>query len=77
MIKTLLEFFLRKYYVLDSPETAVLIFPALDIFEALIMLYALYCSLMFCQCLAQGLIYEYQPVAKFTLISLMALMAVC
>ena len=32
---------------------------------------------MFCSCLSQGLIEEYQPVVKFTLISLMALMVVC
>ncbi len=77
VIKTILEFIMRKYYVSETSETASMIFPALDIFEALLMLYVLYCTLMFCACLAQGLIYEYQPVAKFALISLMALMAVC
>ena len=58
-IKTLGEFFLRAYYVFEDAEEASFVYPALDIFEVLLTLYALYCSFMFCSCLAQGLIYEY------------------
>ena len=77
VIKTLTEYFLRSYYVLENSEEALLVYPALDIFEMLITLYALYCAFMFSSCLGQGLIYEYQPVTKFMLISLMALILVC
>ena len=76
VMKSLSEFFLNKFYVADTSETAVLVYPALDIFETLLTLYTLYCTFMFCSCLGQGLIYEYQPVAKFALVSLMALVAV-
>ena len=75
--KTVVEFLLRKFYVDDAGDEADLVFPALDIFETLITLYTLYCMSMFCSCLAQGLIYEYQPMTKFMLISLMALVVVC
>ena len=53
LIKTLLEFFLHTYYFVDGAmsEEANLIFPALDIFEVLLTLYALYCTFMFCSCL--------------------------
>jgi len=75
-LKTLTEFILRKFYLDDIPQTAVLIFPALDIFEILLTLYTLYCILLLCSCLAHGLIFEYQPVAKFCLVAIMALVAV-
>ena len=79
MTKTLLEFFLHAFYFVDeaTSEEANLIFPALDIFEVLLTLYALYCTFMFCSCLQQGLIYEYQPIIKFMLISLLAIMVIC
>ena len=79
IVKTLLEFFLHTYYFTDvnTSEEANLIFPALDIFEVLLTIYALYCTFMFCSCLQQGLIYEYQPIIKFMLISLLAIMVIC
>jgi hypothetical protein len=50
LAKTLLEFFLHAFYFVDpeSNATANMIFPALDIFEVLLTLYALYCTFMFC-----------------------------
>jgi len=51
-IKTTTEFLLRKFYMQDVAETAVLIFPALDIFETLLTLYTLYCTFLLCSCLA-------------------------
>ena len=60
IVKTLTEFFIRNYYVVsENSDGASLIYPALDIFEVLMTMYALYCAFMFCSCLAQGLIYEY------------------
>ena len=77
LAKTITEFVLRKFYMETIQENAVLIFPALDIFETLLTIYTLYCMFLLCSCLQQGLIYEYQPVVKFSLISLMAIVVVC
>ena len=51
-VKTITEFLLRKFYMNDNiNENAVLIFPALDIFETLLTIYTLYCMFMLCSCL--------------------------
>ena len=76
--KTVIEFILHKFYsnsVLN--EESNLVYAALDIFEVLVTMYVLYSMFMFCSCLGQGLIYEYQPMLKFTLISAMAVVIVC
>ena len=39
--------------------------------------YVLYCSLMFCSCLSQGIVFEWAPVEKFFLISALATIVVC
>ena len=52
-VKTMTEFLLREFYMQDNiSETAVLIFPALDVFEMLLTFYTLYCTLLLCSCLA-------------------------
>jgi len=75
-VKTIAEFLLQQFFFKDISETAILIFPALDLFETLLTCYTLYCTFLLCSCLAKGLIFEYQPVAKFGIVSVMALIAV-
>ena len=48
IIKTVIEFLLRAFEVVENNEDMVLIYPAMDIFEALLTLYTLYCTFMFC-----------------------------
>ena len=48
IIKTVIEFLLRAFEVVENNEDMVLLYPAMDIFEALLTLYTLYCTFMFC-----------------------------
>ena len=60
LAKTIIESLLHMFYVKgDLNEETSLLFPALNIFEVLVTLYAIYKTYMFCACLGQGLIYEY------------------
>ena len=77
VVKTLVELLLKTLYVSQVNEEAYMIFPALDIFETLLTFYVLYCSFMFCSCLAQGIIYEWAPVEKFAMIAALAMIVVC
>ena len=77
VVKTLVELLLRTMYVSQVRDDAYLIYPALDIFETLMTVYVLYCSLMFCSCLSQGIVFEWAPVEKFFLISALATIVVC
>ena len=72
ILKTISEFSIRYYHLFEENEQIYFVQPALDVFELVLTLYTLYCTLLFCSCLTQGLIYEYQPVSKFGLIAAMA-----
>lgn len=69
--KTLTEFFFIYYGTFEKNEQVYFVQPALDVFELVLTLYTLYCTYLFCSCLSQGLIFEYQPVTKFLVIALM------
>ena len=59
ILKTIAEFSLRYYHLFEDNEQIYFVQPALDVFELVLTLYVLYCTLLFCSCLSQGLLYEY------------------
>ena len=59
VVKTLVELLMRSMYADQLSDEAYMIYPALDIFETLLVLYVLYCTFMFTTCLAKGIIHEY------------------
>lgn len=61
ILKTVIEIVLRYYGIIDNDDTIDFAEPALNFFEILIACYAIYAIDLFCCCLSQGLLYEYQP----------------
>ena len=51
ILKTISEFSIRYYHLFEENEQIYFVQPALDVFELVLTLYTLYCTLLFCSCL--------------------------
>jgi len=75
-LKTLTVFYLGWYEMFETQDQIDFVIPALDCTELLFVTYMAYCMNLFSSCLSQGLLYEYQPKAKFALLAALSLIVV-